>query len=667
MFERHGVPAPRRLLVWFTATTLIPAVTLGWLGWRMADEDRALQRQRRQETRDQAVELAVSALQRSVAELEERLATESAGASVRSSAFPDGAALVVFGPGGLLDRAGTLLPYYPVPPPAPDTSGDRFARADALEFQRGDSTAAIRVLSGIAGDKDPAVRAQALVRLARNARKLGRISEALAAFDALVALQTTRVDGWPVGLSGRQGRALLFEATGRREDLRRDAELLNRDLQKGRWPLTRAQYEFSTAQARQWLAEPASPAPDPDLTALASAAEAIWNDWQAPGRSPGSIRPRQTVWTADRSVLVLMRASTDRLVTLLVSPTFLDETWRKRMRSMAGSQGMDFALSDADGRAVLGTPSAPLSSQSVRTASVTQLPWTVHAVRADAGHGASGLSGPARLMLGAVLAMAVVVMAGGYFINRAIAREIQVARLQSDFVAAVSHEFRTPLTTLRHLSELLMRGRVSSEARRQEFYATLLRESQRLHRLVEGLLNFARLESGQLQYRFDTIEPGEFLAGVVADFQAEAAEREDRVGLAAGSGVPPIRGDRELLARAISNLLDNAIKYSPEGGTVRVELAASPSGAIVRVCDRGLGIPPGEQADIFRKFVRGSSSKSGAIKGAGLGLAIASEIVHAHGGAITVASEPGAGSTFSVILPYSHASDEAPVSRARTA
>jgi signal transduction histidine kinase len=154
---------------------------------------------------------------------------------------------------------------------------------------------------------------------------------------------------------------------------------------------------------------------------------------------------------------------------------------------------------------------------------------------------------------------------------------------------------------------------------------------------------------------------------VVAEFQAEAGEGERRVGLAAGEEVPPIPADRELLARVIWNLLDNAVKYSPQGGPVRVELAASADGVIVRVCDQGLGIPPGEQADIFRKFVRGSSSKSGAIKGTGLGLAIAREIVHAHGGDITVQSVPGEGSTFSVVLPYQNAKDDAPVARAKTA
>jgi signal transduction histidine kinase len=667
MFERHGAPAPRRLLVWFTATTIIPAVALGWLGWRMADRDRSLQGQRRQEAREQAVELAATVLQRTVAELEERLATASAGSRVQSNALQDGAALVVFGPDGVIDWGGTLLPYYPALPPMPDANLDLFARADALEFQQRDSAAAIRVLAGLASTKDATVRAEALVRLARNARKLGSTAQALAAFDALIALDTVRVGGWPAGLGGQQGRALLFAAAGRRDDLRRDAELLNRDLQNGRWLLTRAQYEFGTAQVREWLGQPTAGAPDPDLAALASAAEAIWSEWQARGRLSNPVRLRQTLWAADRSVLVLTRTSGDRLVTLLVSPAFLDEIWRRQMRSMAGHQQIDFALSDADGRDVFGKTSAPLSSQSVRTASGTQLPWTVHAVSLDTGLGGAGLSAPARLMLAAVFGMIIVVMAGGYFINRAIAREIQVARLQSDFVAAVSHEFRTPLTTLRHLSELLVRGRVSTEGRRHEFYETLLRESQRLHRLVEGLLNFARLESGQLEYRFETIDPAGFLAEVVAEFQLELGERGGRVAFLPGEGVSPIRADRELLARVIWNLLDNAVKYSPKGGTVRVELGTSANGAVVRVRDEGPGIPAEEQTEIFRKFVRGSASKSSAIKGTGIGLAMAREIVRAHDGEITVESRPGDGSTFSVVLPHRNTSGEVPAAHARTA
>jgi signal transduction histidine kinase len=344
-------------------------------------------------------------------------------------------------------------------------------------------------------------------------------------------------------------------------------------------------------------------------------------------------------------------------VVLLAGPQFLDTAWRRRLRSIPGQQDVEFALSDADGRPVLGSLSVPLARQSVRTPSVTQLPWTVHAVRSDGG-GLRALSAPARLMLAALAGMTIVVIAGGYFITRAIAREVTVARLQSDFVAAVSHEFRTPLTTLRHLSELLVSGRVSSEARRQEFYDALLRESRRLHGLVEGLLNFARLESGQLEYRFGAVEPVAFLRDIVEDFHADDG-RAGRIRLDAATDVPAIRADRELLARVVWNLLDNAVKYSPSGAPVRVQLRNTGAQAVVHVIDEGFGIPKDEQSAIFGRFVRGSSSRTRAITGTGIGLAIAREIVRAHGGDVTVESVPGQGSRFTISLPHEPAAVDA--------
>ena len=290
-------------------------------------------------------------------------------------------------------------------------------------------------------------------------------------------------------------------------------------------------------------------------------------------------------------MLVLTRVSSDRLAVLLAGPQFLEQAWRERLRLSSGQQDVEFALSDADGRTVLGLPSVPLASQSVRTPSVTQLPWTVHAIRSDDG-GPPMLSAPARLMLAALAGMTIVVIAGGYFITRAIAREVTVARLQSDFAATVSHEFRTPLTTLRHLSELLVGGRVSSEARRQEFYDTMLRESQRLQGLVEGLLNFARLESGQLEYRFAAVEPAAFLREIVDDFQADDG-RAGQVRLDAATDVPAIRADRELLARVVWNLLDNAVKYSPPGRAVQVQLRNIAQPGIDSGDRRGIRNPEG--------------------------------------------------------------------------
>jgi signal transduction histidine kinase len=241
-------------------------------------------------------------------------------------------------------------------------------------------------------------------------------------------------------------------------------------------------------------------------------------------------------------------------------------------------------------------------------------------------------------------------LAVGYFINRAVLRELKVARLQSDFVAAVSHEFRTPLTTIRQLSEMLVRGRFSSEERRRQFCETLLRESDRLHKLVEGLLDFARFETGGSAYRFETIEAGEFVRGIVAEFEQRVASQGFHIELAAPEGEIRVRVDRESLTRAIENLLDNAVKYSPDCRTIWVDLQREAGRVSITVRDQGLGIPPHEQREIFEKFVRGADSKALRIKGTGIGLAMVRTIVQAHGGEILLDSKPGQGSRFTMVL-----------------
>jgi signal transduction histidine kinase len=248
--------------------------------------------------------------------------------------------------------------------------------------------------------------------------------------------------------------------------------------------------------------------------------------------------------------------------------------------------------------------------------------------------------------------MTLAAAAGGYVTTRSLMREMRVSRLQSDFVSAVSHEFRTPLTAVRHLSQLLARGRVSTDERRAEFYDLLVHESDRLHRLVEGLLNFARLEAGELHYRFEDVDPGPYLREIVADFRRDVTGRDVGVALTGDDvALPPIRADREVLGRVFWNLLDNAAKYSPDSPVVRVELEAGAGQVRVRVSDHGLGIPAVEQSLIFEKFVRGAAARAAGIKGTGIGLAMAREIVRAHGGDIAVDSTVGSGSTFTVMLP----------------
>jgi anti-sigma regulatory factor (Ser/Thr protein kinase)/tetratricopeptide (TPR) repeat protein len=635
----------RRLFVLFLASTLVPAIGLVWLGWQMAGQDRILVADLMQKQREQAAEVGAATLERILAEIEENMTRPNPAIGNLN----EGAARLVFDAQGLRERAGVSLPYYPGLParaPAPGI----FDAATSLEFEKNDPAAAIRVLAKLAKNSDQRVRAEALLRLGRIYRKAGQAAQAIEAFDQLSALDGTPVDDIPAGLAARQSKALLFQATSRPDDLKKEAALLLDDLQAGKWQLNRPQYELANKQAREWLGDSPLPPDDAERLALADAVEALWDGRQSGAIQDDGFENRRTYWMHDRSILLISRTLPDRLVVLAIGPRYLESVWLHGLENVRKSQHVEFALTDPNGRTVLGRSDAPPSLQSVRTASRTR-PWTVYAISTDAGFGPDELSGRTRLLLAGIAMMSLFALATGYFLNRGIARELAVARLQSDFVAAVSHEFRTPLTTMRQLSEMLARGRVSTEQRRQQFYDALLTESERLHRLVEGLLNFGRMESGEMRYQFESLNPTELLSDIVTEFGQQVSDAGYQVELNQASAASKIRADRESLARVFWNLLDNAVKYSPECHTVWVDVAEAEKRLMVRVRDRGLGIPIGEQKEIFRKFTRGAASRLGSIKGTGLGLAIARQIVDAHGGEISVESVPGQGSSFTVLLP----------------
>jgi two-component system phosphate regulon sensor histidine kinase PhoR len=285
-----------------------------------------------------------------------------------------------------------------------------------------------------------------------------------------------------------------------------------------------------------------------------------------------------------------------------------------------------------------------------RTTAETGLPWNVVVGPGDASVQSQDLAMRRRLLSVGLGAIVLLLAGGSYMLWRVVQRELTVARLQADFVSAVSHEFRTPLTSLRHITELLEENDTLPPERRQSFYAALGRSTVRLHRLVESLLDFGRMELGRKPYDMQPADAGAIAAQVVADFQNEPAARGFTIHLEVDES-PPLRADATALSHAVWNLLDNAIKYSQREREVWVSVQGRTGRVAIAVRDQGLGIPPGERKEIFRKFMRGERAKQLGIKGTGLGLAIVSHIVDAHGGAIELESEEGQGSTFRLVLP----------------
>jgi len=634
MLNRKHYGASVKLPALFVIIMGIPLLAFGWLGWRLLEQDRALENQRQRERLENAAGLLARELDRGLAAWEELLPAVAQGTPV---ALPADALALVFDAGGVRQDRGFRLPYYPLVPSSPETFGSIFAAAEAQEFRDGDLAAAAEAYRHLASTKDLRVRAAALMRLARCLRKQQRIQDALAAYGELAAMRDTPVAGSPSELVARRERIALFKMTGDQDAGAREGAALAAALSDGRYRLDRATFDFYRESA------PVDP-PDSSALEFARAVEEFWPVWQqqpagrasagADGRALASVWHRTPSGTA---------AIVGRVETLMAASGAIVRDFQVRM-----------ALEDQSGRAAWGV--VPVGGLRVaKTFRETGLPWTMQVASAeDAGAAAASLSRRNLLTAGFTL-MVLVIAAASYFVFRAVNRELSVARLQSDFVATVSHEFRTPLTAMCHLTEMLEEGGAAAD-RLPQYYHALGKETRRLHAMVESLLDFGRMEAGRRPYQMKDTSATELAEQVVAEFRERVSGGAQRIELQVpapgnGSNGFSIRADREAIALALRNLLDNAVKYSPESSTVRVSVECSGELTSISVADQGAGIPPAEQRDIFRKFVRGTAARALNVKGTGIGLAIADHIVKAHGGRLEVESEPGQGSRFTIVLP----------------
>jgi signal transduction histidine kinase len=252
---------------------------------------------------------------------------------------------------------------------------------------------------------------------------------------------------------------------------------------------------------------------------------------------------------------------------------------------------------------------------------------------------------------GATFLVLVFLLCGIALTIQATDREARLAQAKSNFVANVSHELKTPLSLLSLFSEILELGRVKNEEKKIEYYRIIRHESLRLNKMIDNILDFSKIEAGRKKYDFVDADMAEVIENVLSSYRYQIMNSGFDIQTNIQPDMPPVLIDRDAMAQAISNLLDNAIKYSGEVKQLSITTERLGANLSVEIADHGIGIPRAEQAKIFEKFYRVGNGLVHDVKGSGLGLSLVKHIIEAHQGTISVESDVGKGSRFTILLP----------------
>ncbi len=609
----------RRGFPLFLATVVCLAMWQVWLTWRSMEQDRNLAAQRSRDRLEQAADLAIAELTNTLAQWDLHLRELHALPPQEASnvAIPPGGSLIVMNSWSVATYPVRPLLFVPAAPSPRRTLAAGFEMVDQLEYRDRNYDRAIEVLQTLAAE--PASRAEALLRIARLERKLNHREPALAAYRLLSRETASNAHGVPYALLAAGARCQMLSTAA-------EAESLRGALLEGRWPLRRETFEAYWAETNRLRRSSEDP-PKASLDFAISVSQ-FYERWAHAEGGGRELQPDCSflAWHATTTRFAALIIPADSFASgLKLPPNLADIRWRLLLPGITSERRVVRSLAD------------------LKLSGKIEF-WNV---AGDATGG--GLT--RALWLGGLGLMLMLVLGGAYATWRGVSRELKVGQLQSDFVSAVSHEFRSPLTTLRSISEMLLHGRLSDETRRRESYVFLEHETVRLQRLVEDLLDFGRMESGRKQFRIASHDAFALVRAAVTEFREEALATDFQIEVDLDDRAAEVEVDEEALRRVIRNLLENAVKYSPECRTVWVEGRINRHEVAVSVRDRGMGIDPAEQRDIFQKFVRGGAAKKAGIKGTGIGLAMVRQIVDAMNGDIRLESAPAAGSTFTLVLP----------------
>ena len=509
----------------------------------------------------------------------------------------------------LMDGGRVVYPPLRTPPPQSldellprGEYAAAFREAENQELRQGKLDAALagyRKASGL--PVSDALRALALQRVARCLERMNRPNEARQAYQVLSDKYGDLAD-----LSHRP-YALVAALAGVKKDEARN------DLLRGRWPLSAEQVDYF-------------------LPRLGGSAEGAYvahlqfaSNLEEQFRQHGPLHPDEVYAYAFANYQIFYRSlGNDRFQGFSVNPEWVEEQLKTEAWQLVprGSGGPEVRV---------GFPSLfPF--------------WELR------NSGSSGSPGAGGLFTHAAITALVVclLLMGVVLLIRDVSREARLNQLRADFVGAVSHELKTPITLIRLYGETLLEDEDFSPQQRREFYQIITRESERLTQLIDKVLSFSKIERGEKQYHLEQGDLVPVVARTVEVYEQYLKRRGFSVATELAPDLPAVRFDADAVSQALVNLLDNAAKYSGETKSIAIRSCASDGAVVLEVEDHGIGIPREEQEKIFERFYR---VKNAAAKGGyGLGLYLVRHIMDAHGGKVELESETGRGTRFRLVF-----------------
>jgi len=624
-----------------------------------------------------------SLLQNNVAGIKNLLDDEIAGNSLVEHVF------VAF------DGEEPVFPLFqPVPYVIPSSSEsgsegtlqERLRRAETYEFKEKNYKSAVSLYSNLFDrSQDTNFKARMLANMARCLMKAEDYDGAIQNYQRVCddypeSLSST---GLPLALISQLQMASCYRNLGESQTSIQTFLDLYRDILRMRWPLREAQFKTYAALVEDSISEglsenqPGVTLEDykKDYDRLKGLHQERLEQWMViedirqeivpelrVRQNPSAHRPTHLQYHKTingRNFLIsavkISDSSENRPVGLLgvkIREQYLiEDVLPAAIENIQFSHSSNVAISHISGEILLGE-----KNSSAEPATATEFfednfpPWRIEIFRSG-GETLGVLDLKRSFYFWTIITLVVILISGAVLISRTIAQEMAVLKLKSDFVSSVSHEFKSPLTSIKSLAERLRDGKVKDSGRMKQYFSVITQDADRLTHLVKNILDFSKIEEGKREYEFVETDLGQLVTQKIEDFQRGEIAKGMRIQTRISEDIPHLDVDKEALIQALNNLLDNAVKFSLDRKEIEVIIKKDDTNVFIEVKDRGIGIPPNVLDKIFNKFYQGRNAVKQSTKGTGLGLTLVKHMVEAHGGRIAVESRVGEGSTFSIILP----------------